>query len=104
MTNRKNEIYKILKIYNIVKGNNKFDVESLISIIKLLSLNASILNEDTRNVMKKLINESELESNKFNEEMSKLKEYFKYFKEKENYEIYFKFKEEIIEIIESLKV
>ena len=104
MTNRKKEIYKILKIYNLIVGNNKIDVKSLISTIKVLSLNASILNEDTKNVMQKFINESGVESSNFNEEMSKLLEYLKNYQKKDNYEVYFKFKEEIIEIIESLKI
>jgi hypothetical protein len=104
MTNRKKEIYKILKIYNLIVGNNKIDVKSLISTIKVLSLNASILNEDTKNVMQKFINESGVESSNFNEEMSKLLEHLKNYQKKDNYEVYFKFKEEIIEIIESLKI
>lgn len=104
MTNRKKEIYKILNIYNLIVGNNTIDVKSLISTIKVLSLNASILNEDTKNVIQKFINESGVESSNFNEEMSKLLEYLKNYQKKDNYEVYFKFKEEIIEIIESLKI
>jgi hypothetical protein len=104
LTNRKHEISKILKLFNLIQGNNKFDVNSLISIIKVLSLNASILNEDIKKVLLNFVNESGVESNKLNEEILKLKEELTKFEEKENNEIFFKFKEEILESIESLKI
>ena len=91
-------------MHNQIQGNKNFDLASIISTIKTLSLNAIILNEDIRKVISSLVKESDIDLNSLIEKLNGLKEELKNFENKENYEMFSKFKEDVYEALDSLKI
>jgi len=98
LTNRKEEILKLIKFDSKLNGNSKIDTNYIKDIVEILSLNASILNDDVKIVITTLIKETEDRMN-LKDKFSNLVLDLKTFEDNENHQIFMKFKNEIIDTL-----
>ncbi len=94
LTNKSSEISKILKIFN--GFNTTIEEEGLVRTLRTLALNASIINEDIQKSLKNLIT---LENK---QKINLLIEELKAFNPNEEYTMFIRFKEDIINSLENL--
>ena len=98
LTNKNNEILRIFNFYFKLVGSESLNTQDYRKLLKILSLNGSILNDDIRKVFMTIFKDQ----NK-GEIISSLIEELTNFADNDNYQIFMKFKSDIIQTLTSIK-